>query len=97
MGRGGCYNKFRNSKPREARSNGVGKGQSFEGLRVIIEERCGIEEFLRQMKMRECRLNKLLCEEAEFRQSEMLCAAKILNLSSGEFNRCFFGTRVQKI
>jgi len=67
-----------------------GKGQSLEKLKEFIEQRCGMEEFLRQMNFGEGRLKKLFCGEAEFRQSEMLRAAKILNLSSGEFSRCFF-------
>ncbi len=72
------------------------KGQSFEELKEIIEQRCGMEEFLRQMKFGQSRLKRLLCGETEFKQSDMLRAAKILNLSSGEFNRCFFGSKVQK-
>ena len=56
----------------------------------LIEERCGRENFLIEMRMSEQRLLRLLNGEAELRQEEMIRAAKILKLCSSEFTDCFF-------
>ncbi len=59
-------------------------------LYAIIEQRCGRTRFLEEMRMSEERFNRLFRGEAEFRQAEMIRAAKILELCSKEFTECFF-------
>lgn len=62
----------------------------YKKLSLLIEERCGTENFLRGMHMSGDRLARLLIGETELRQDELLKAAQLLGLCSKEFTECFF-------
>lgn len=59
-------------------------------LCLLIEERCGREEFLSVMHFSSERMSRLLTGQTELRQDELVKAAKLLGLSSAEFTECFF-------
>ena len=66
-------------------------------LRELIDADFDRFEFAQLMGIGEDRLSRLLRGESEFRQSEMISAARILRLDVKRFDRCFFTQSVQKI
>lgn len=61
-----------------------------EYLKKIIEQRCGMGEYLSRMHMTKKHFERLIGGAAEFRQNEMLQTAAVLSLDNSEFSRCFF-------
>ena len=75
------------------------QGTAFDTsfLRELVDKSFDRGEFAEAMGIGEGRLSRLLEGSVEFSQSEMTAAARILRLSTDEFERCFFTVKVQKI
>ena len=70
--------------------NSVSGNYSMEYFVRLVLERCGMQEFLKEMHMSEKRFIRIACGTCEATQSEMLRTAAVLDLSEAEFMRCFF-------
>ena len=66
-------------------------------LRSIVDKTIGRIELARALKVSAERISELLSGRCLFNMDEMLSCALLLGLDSGEFERCFFTPKVQKI
>lgn len=59
-------------------------------LRIIAEQRSNTDELTAGIGISRCKLERILSGQTDIRYSEMLSFARILKLTSVEFERCFF-------